>query len=178
MTDNTNTPDPAIRRGVSENGLALIKRFEGFSATPYLCPAGKWTIGYGHVISPHLLRGPVTIEEAEALLKNDLVAVESAINRLVTAPLTQNQFDALCSLIYNIGVGAFAASTLLKLLSSRAHAQHGTDTGSSDSKKLDTGLRRYDEAAKQFLRWVYAGGKRLPGLEVRRQAEMELFEKP
>ncbi|MDX2073502.1 MAG: lysozyme [Alphaproteobacteria bacterium] len=140
---------------ISENGLLLIKRFEGFSATPYLCPAGKLTIGYGHVLAPHLLRGPVTIKEAEKLLLADLAPVEAAINRLVVAPLTQNQFDALCSLTYNIGVGAFAKSTLLRLLNTTNHQPSTTN---------------------QFSRWVYGGGKRLAGLEKRRRAEMELFQ--
>ena len=191
---------PFMPHTISEEGLALIKRFEGFAAKPYLCPAGKWTVGYGHVLAPQSVipapergsrvtntgltnnpRSPrktgMTEEEAEILLLQDLAPVESAINRLVTVPLSQNQFDALCSLVYNIGVGAFARSTLLRLLSSRAHAdRHGTDTEPSHARELDTGLRRYDEVSDQFLRWIYAGGKPLPGLKNRRRAEKDLFD--
>ncbi len=161
---------------LSAEGIALIKKFEGFSATAYLCPAGKWTIGYGHLLPSPLGGGqgwghprsdsannaplptsPLMGEEdAEKLLKDDLAPVEAAINRLVTVPLTQNQFDALCSLTYNIGVGAFAGSTLLKLLN-LANQRHAT--------------------TNQFHRWIYGGGKVLSGLVARRRCESELFEK-
>ncbi len=142
---------------LSAEGIALIKKFEGFSATAYLCPAGKWTIGYGHVLEFSPLKGDeISENEAERLLLLDLQPVESAINRLVTVPLGQNQFDALCSLTYNIGVGAFAGSTLLKLLN-LGNQQHAT--------------------INQFHRWIYGGGKVLSGLVVRRRCESELFEK-
>lgn len=138
---------------ISPAGIALIKQFEGFSATPYQCPAGKWTIGYGHVLPSQT--SPILGEKmAEKLLLTDLAPVESTINRLVKVRLTQGQFDALCSLVYNIGTGAFAASTLLMLLNARSR-----------------------NTSKQFLRWIYAGKQPLTGLIRRRQAEKEMFDK-
>jgi len=138
---------------ISPSGIALIKKYEGFSPCIYVCPAGKPTIGYGHVVDAS---GPETITEAEAetLLLADLQPVIRTINCLVTVPLSQNQFDALCSLVYNIGTGAFSRSTLLRLLN-------------SDTSK----------ASSQFLRWIWGGGKILPGLRKRRLEERELFEK-
>lgn len=157
---------------ISEQGIALIKKFEGFSAQAYLCPAGKWTIGYGHVLPQHALRRQVTIEQADKLLRKDLAPVETAINRLVKAKLTQNQFDALCSLTYNIGVGAFARSTLLKLLQLSSRM---AETGPCYDQPLQK--MQQDGVAAQFSLWVYGGGKRLSGLVARRKAEKELFEK-
>lgn len=142
---------------ISPTGIALIKQFEGFSRTPYRCPAGKWTIGYGHVIRETGFKiRDSTIDEAqaEALLKNDLQRVEAAVSHFVTVPLSQQQFDALCSLTYNIGISAFSGSTLLRLLNAGDKA-----------------------ASRQFLRWIYAGKQPLAGLISRRQKERELFDK-
>ena len=138
----------------SEQGVALIKQFEGFSPQLYLCPAGKMTIGYGHVVQAGECFSDV-IDEARAhdLLIADLEPVECAIEKLVSVPLNQGQFDALASFTYNLGIGALRSSTLLKLLN-----------------KLD-----YSAAADQWLRWCYAAGKRLKGLEKRREAEQRLF---
>lgn len=140
---------------ISSYGIALIKEFEGFSAQAYRCPAGKWTVGYGHLIGADSLHGAVTEAQAEILLLQDLVPVEAAINRLVTAALTQKQFDALCALIYNIGVGAFARSSLLKA--------------------LNMPMRSMADLDRQWRRWCYANGQKLAGLEARRCAEFELF---
>ncbi len=137
---------------ISEQGIALIKRFEGFSAQAYRCPAGKMTIGYGHVLTPHDDAAPITEPQAHQLLLQDLKPMESAINRLVDVPLSQHQFDALASLVYNIGIGAFAGSTLLR--------------------KLNAGEEGVE---KEFLRWVYAGKTPLPGLVTRRREESLLF---
>ena len=138
---------------VSPAGLALIKRFESFSANPYRCPAGKLTIGYGHVISMmDRLIPPITVAQADALLAADLSWVEEDLNAL-PLPLTQGQFDALASLTYNIGRGAFAGSTLKKRL--LAHDMSG--------------------AADQFPRWVRANGKMRLGLVNRRIEEMRMF---
>jgi len=138
----------------SEQGLALIKQYEGFSAVPYICPAGKNTIGYGHVIhAGENFPNPISENDAKNLLGDDVKIPEQAVNRLVTAQLNQNQFDALISLIYNIGAGAFENSTLLRVLN----------------------LGEYDQAAEQFDRWVYAGGKPADGLIARRGAEKALF---
>ena len=104
-------------RHVTDEGLALIKRFEGFSATPYLCPAGWWTIGFGAVRDPD--SQPVTVstplvteEEAEALLRRDVALAERAVPRLISVPLADGQFDALASFRFNLGPGALQRSTL------------------------------------------------------------------
>jgi lysozyme len=146
---------------ISDQGLTLIKAFEGFSAEPYMCPAGKRTVGYGHVItvaSPlwvHMSSTlPLTKKQAMDLLRQDVCYAEEVINADVKVALTQNQFDALVSFTYNIGAGAFARSTLLKLLNQ------------SD----------YDGASAQFMRWIYIGKKESAGLVRRREAERAMFD--
>jgi len=139
----------------SEQGLALIRQSEGFSAHVYLCPAGKNTIGYGHVIADgeQYPDSGISEQDAETLLIQDVNATEQAINRLVTITINQNQFDALVAFTYNIGAGAFEKSTLLQLLNA------GDSAG----------------AAEQFSRWVYCNGTVLQGLVTRRAAERVLF---
>lgn len=138
----------------ASTGLALIKQFEGLKKQAYICPAGVLTIGYGST-GPHVKRGMVITEaQADALLAQDLVRFERAVNALGVS-LTQNQFDALVAFAFNVGVGAFASSTLVKLL-----------------KQGDT-----KGAAAQFGRWTKADGKTLPGLVRRRAAEAALFSK-
>ena len=136
----------------SEQGIALIKQCEGFSAKPYLCPAGKNTIGYGHVIRPGEYFNIISEPDAEKLLMNDVKEPEQAINRLVTAEINQNQFDALVSFIYNVGAAAFENSTMLRLINAENPI-----------------------ASAQFDRWVYANGMPLNGLIARRAAEKALF---
>ena len=139
---------------ISETGIELIKKFEGCVLKAYKCPAGVWTIGYGHTAG--VKKGQtITKTEAENYLKQDLNKYELTVNNLVNVPLNQNQFDALVSFCYNLGAGNLKSSTLLKLLN-----------------KED-----YIGAAEQFDRWVYAGGKKLSGLVKRRAAEKELFKK-
>lgn len=140
---------------VSEQGLALIRQFEGFSTIPYICPAGKETIGFGHVIKAEewFAAEGISQEQANILLKQDVSVAERAIRRFVTTAVTQGQFDALASFIYNIGSKAFEKSTLLRYL----------NTGKPDA------------AASEFGRWVYAGGRKIPGLIRRRAAESLLF---
>lgn len=134
-------------------GINLIKQWEGWRARAYRCPAGVWTIGYGHTHTAK--RGMViTKKEGERLLRRDLQVYENCVRRLVKVPLNQNQFDALVSFTYNVGRGAFSQSTLLRVLNQG----------------------NYSETARQFLRWVHGGGKKLPGLESRRNAERKLFE--
>jgi GH24 family phage-related lysozyme (muramidase) len=144
----------------NEAGLVLIRTWEGFRAKPYLCPAGVWTIGYGTTRLPD--GKPVTadtpaIDEvtATAWLAAHLKETEAAIMRLVEVPISANQFSALASFVYNVGVGAFAGSTLLK--------------------KLNRG--DYERAAREFGRWRYARGNVVLGLVRRRAAERALFEK-
>jgi len=136
----------------SKKGIELIKKYEGLKLKAYKCSAGVWTIGYGH--TKNVKQGDVITEgQAEILLIYDLFDFENCIKKNVTIPLTQNQFDALVSLCFNIGCGNFLKSTLLK--------------------KLNEG--KIAEAAKEFLKWNKADGKELAGLTKRRQEEMELF---
>ena len=140
---------------ISEKGLELIKQYEGFCPTPYLCPAGKLTIGYGHVIAfgEKFSDGIITKEKAEMLLKQDVSVVEKTLDNLVITQLLQNQFDALVSFIYNVGSKAFEKSTLLRLL---------------NENKLDL-------ATEEFSKWVFAGGVVQKGLIRRRSAEKLMF---
>lgn len=139
----------------SDAGLALIKRFEGFQAVWYTCPAGKATIGFGHVKrSGDGIEAPISLEFATALLRQDAAHAENNIRTFVAVPLAQHEFDALVALTFNIGIGAFGKSTLLTMLNADDRAG----------------------AAKQFDRWVKAGGETLPGLVKRRAAERALFE--
>lgn len=140
------------RYEVSREGLDLIKSFEGFESEAYLCPAGVWTIGYGHTRG--VKKGDIiTEQEAEKRLKEDVKKAEDAVNKYVHVQLTQNQYDALVSFVYNVGEGNFENSTLLK--------------------KLNSG--DYNGVRNEFGRWVYASGKRLRGLEKRRVKEKALF---
>lgn len=140
-------------QNLSAAGLALLKAHEGFRAQVYQDSAGHPTIGFGHKLLPgeNFPQG-VALDEAERLLKRDTEKAQTAIRSLVKVALTQSQFDALASLVYNIGVSAFAGSTLLKLLNQGFYAA----------------------AAEQFLQWKYAGGK--PILLSRRIREKALFE--
>jgi len=134
----------------SQRGIDLIKRHEGLSLEAYLCPANKWTIGYGHTRTAHE-GDKITERLAEELLKQDLKFTEIRVNALTAdLDLKQNQFDALVSFAFNVGCAAFAKSTLLKRI------REGADN---------------EEISKQFNRWVYAGGKKLNGLIKRRQDE-------
>lgn len=142
-------------KNISDNGIRLIKNFEGCRLTAYKCPAGIWTIGYGHTGSNVVQGKTITQEEAEKLLKMDLIVHCNNVSKLVKVPLNQNQFDALVSFEFNVGYGNFASSTMLKLLNQG----------------------KYTDAANQFGRWIYANKKVLPGLVKRRSAEKELFVK-
>lgn len=141
----------------SKRGINLIKQCEGLRTRAYRCPAGHLTIGYGHTGPDVKVLSTVTEAEAEALLITDLHTAEAAIVRFIKPALTQNQYDALVSLIFNIGVNAFGNSTLLKKVNRNP----------------------YDPAIEhEFKRWVFAQRKKLPGLVVRRQKEAELYFTP
>ena len=101
----------------AQKGLELIKHFEGCELTAYKCPAGVWTIGYGHIkgVSEGMT---ITQEQAEQMLLDELVEYENYINELVSVDLSQNQFDALVSWVYNLGPSNLRSSTLLKVLNS------------------------------------------------------------
>lgn len=140
----------------SQAGVNLIKSFEGFSFTAYKCPAGVWTVGYGHT-GPEVIEGSrVTEQQAEKILKKDLEAAENAVTNLVKIPLTQHQFDALVSFTYNNGQGALCYSTLLK--------------------RLNSGEEPCSVAKEEFPRWVKGEGNEvLNGLVRRRASEVQLF---
>ena len=144
-------------RRINAAGLELIKSFEGFRATTYTCPGGKPTIGWGHVIQPgESFVEPISPAQGLSILARDLAQAEAAVERLVTAPLTDNQFAALVSFTFNLGRGNLATSTLRAKLNAGDHAG----------------------AAAEFGRWVKARGQVLPGLVRRRAAERELFLTP
>lgn len=144
---------------ISENGLSLIKRFESLKLTAYKCPAGVWTIGYGH--TKNVYEGKkITEKEANELLAQDVFIVESAINKFVNVSINQNQKDALVSFVFNVGSNNFRSSTLL----------------------LKINKSDFVGAANEFLRWNKARDKtgklrELAGLTTRRNAEKLLFEK-
>lgn len=140
---------------LSDEGLELIKRFEGLRLAPYHDDVGYPTVGYGHLLSKQkwadLNQWPtIQQEDADALLRQDVARFESAVARLIRVPLSQGQLDALVSFSFNLGAGALQASTLRRVIN-RGH---------------------YHEAPRQLLRWVFAGGRRLRGLVRRREAEV------
>ena len=102
---------------IGQKGIDLIKHFEGCELNAYKCPAGVWTIGYGHIkgVSEGM---SITQEQAEQMLLDELKEYENYINELVTVNLSQNQFDALVSWVYNLGPANLQSSTLLKVLNS------------------------------------------------------------
>lgn len=133
----------------------LIKSFEGLELEAYLCPANIWTIGYGH--TGDVKEGDtITKAEADELLEKDLEKFRGGVNRCVKVPVNENQFGALVSFAYNVGIGSLQSSTLLKLLNAGD----------------------YDAAADQFPRWNKSGGKVLTGLTRRREAERAVFLTP
>ena len=141
-----------MSRQINQAGLDLIKNFEGLRLQAYICPGGIWTIGYGHTkdVRPGQY---IKQSQAEVYLRQDLERFEAAVERIVRYPLTDNQFAAVVSLTFNIGEAALARSTI--------------------AKYLNQGM--LSQAALQFDRWVYAGGKKLQGLVRRRRAEQQLF---
>lgn len=137
---------------ISDKGLNLIKNAEGCSLISYKCPAGVWTIGYGH--TKEVKEGmKITSHEAIEFLKEDCKNVECYLSGL-GLDLNQNQFDALVSFVYNVGVGNFSRSTLLN--------------------KIRVGAS-VDEIKAEFRRWIYASGKVQRGLVNRREREIDLF---
>lgn len=141
----------------SRDGIALLKKWEGCRLKAYLDPVGIWTIGYGHTSAaglPKVAAGLIiTRQEAEDILVRDLVQYESAVAKALTRSASQPQFDAMVSLCFNIGPGAFAGSTVVRKFNA------GDVAGAADAFRL----------------WNKAGGKVLPGLEFRREDERKLF---
>ena len=137
----------------SPTGRAMIAGFEGLRLTAYQDIVGVWTIGYGHT-GPDVKPGlAITRQQADQLLVNDLARFERGVNALVTVRLNQNQFDALVSFSYNLGLSSLQGSTLLRLLNAG----------------------NFQAAADQFPRWNRAGGKEVAGLTRRRAEERKLF---
>ena len=140
-------------------GIALIKRFEGFRAEPYRCPAGVPTIGYGATFYPGgkkvtMSDKLITESEATSLLTNMLTRFEQYVDSYCVDTVTQNQFDALVSFCYNLGPANLKASTLLKKVNANPN---------------DPTIRA------EFMKWTKAGGRTLRGLVTRRTAEADLY---
>jgi lysozyme len=141
---------------LSSKGMLLLEEFEGFRDKAYKDSAGIWTIGFGTIKYPTgvpVKQGDTcTREEARLYKVNDLKWVYEALQS-VKVPLNQNEYDALCSFVYNVGATAFKQSTLLRVL--------------NQSKRAD--------AANEFMKWTRAGGKVVQGLVNRRAKEKALF---
>ena len=147
-----------MKMTISPDGLKLLREHEGVRKDVYLDPIGLPTGGVGHLLKgDEIEKFPVgTIlsdEQVDEWLRQDVREAEEAVERLVSARLTQNQFDALVSFVFNVGSGNFERSQLRRLLNAG----------------------KVDLAAQQFNRWVFAGGRRFRGLERRRGDEAELF---
>ena len=144
-----------MTRRINAAGLALVKNFEGCQLKPYKCPAGVWTVGYGST-GPHVKPGKaISMAEAEALLREDLERFEKGVAS-ACGEATDNQFAAMVSLAFNVGLGNFLRSTVL-----RKHL---------DGDKIG--------AALSFALWNKAAGKVLAGLTRRRAAEAKLYSTP
>ena len=149
---------------IPQAAIALAKRFEGFerkvkrgieiTAVPYICPAGFWTIGYGHLCDPK--HSPITEAEAEVYLARDLQSALAATLRYcpVLATEPESRLAAIVDFTFNLGAGRLQTSTLRRRINQR-------DWGA---------------AATELRRWVYGGGKVLPGLFARREAEISLLD--
>ncbi len=143
-------------RHLTDEGLALIKRFEGFAPEIYVCPGGWPTIGYGHVVRDHERKrfaGGIDEATAEELLRRDVETAERAVLRLIRVPLADSRFDALGSFAFNLGAGALQRSTLRRKANREEH----------------------DAVPGEFGRWVWAGGRKLKGLIRRREAEAGFY---
>ena len=137
---------------ISQEGLSLIKKFEGCELEAYKCAANVWTIGYGS--TKGVKKGDtISQEEADKLLLHEMEEYEGYINDMVNVDLKQNQFDAMVAWVFNIGPANLKASTLLKVLNAKD----------------------YEGVPAQIKRWNKAGGKVLQGLIRRREAESLLF---
>ena len=145
-------------RRMTDEGLDLIKLYEGYSSSPYLCPAQHWTIGYGAIWGMDDKRvtedhPDINEDQADYLLRRDVKKSEMAVLRHIRVPLEDGQFNALCAFVFNLGSGALQSSTL--------------------RRKINRGA--YIGASNEFPRWVYAGGRKLKGLVRRREHERLMF---
>lgn len=141
-------------RRINQLGLAIVKRYEGMSRHAYKCPAGYWTIGYGHRVKPsERFNEPLTDKSMDQLLESDLSEACKAVQRLIKVPVRDNQFSALVSFTFNLGSGCLQRSVL------RARLNRS----------------EYKEAGQAFMFYVRASGRVLKGLLNRRHDEMMLF---
>lgn len=161
ITDNSEFPasapiSQASATQTSQQGRDNIANFEGVRYAAYSDIGGNLTIGIGHLIHPGdglNAQSVLTDTQVMTLFGNDLANAENTVKTYVTVPLSQGQFDALVDFVFNVGVGAFASSSLLKLINARY----------------------YDVAADEFKKWIYAGKQILPGLVTRREADANLW---
>ena len=140
---------------ISQQGIDLIKRFEGFRSRPYQDSVGVWTIGYGSTRGVTANMQEITEAEGERMLRGAVAVDEKHLALFLPTTLAQDQYDAICSFVYNLGVAAFRNSTLFRVIAATP----------GDSARITA----------EFGRWVYAGGKKLDGLVARRAAEAELY---
>lgn len=143
-------------RHITDSGLQLIKQFEGFSSEIYICPGGYPTIGYGHLVRDDdklFFDGGISKDKADDLLRRDIRSAERAVLRFISVRLSDGQFDALVSFTFNLGAGALQSSTLRRKINRQDH----------------------HEAPAQFKRWVWSNGRKLKGLQRRRNAEAALY---
>jgi len=142
-------------RNINEEGLNLIKEFEGLKLVVYRCSANKKTVGYGHLTSKDVGQ-EITLEQAEAFLLDDVQDAQRAVSGLVQVPLNDNEYSALVCFVFNVGQRHFQESTLLKL--------------------LNKGF--YETVPAQLMRWNKVNGEPMGGLSRRRAAEAKLWTKP
>lgn len=136
-------------------GIRFIQSFEKLRLTPYDDGGGKMTIGWGHLILPSEKFDSITSDQADALFLSDLKQkAENPVNKYVVIAMTQNQFDALVSFCFNVGLGNFHASTLLRMMN----------------------MKNFDATAEEFPKWDHEGGVEVEGLYNRRVAEQNIFE--
>jgi lysozyme len=143
-------------RSITERGLQLIKQHEGCYLTPYLCPAGYPTIGYGHLIAKEeraVFSKGIDEQTALKLLAQDVRRAELAVVAMIRVALTDNQFSSLVSFTFNLGSASLQRSTLRCIVNREEH----------------------EAVPTQIMRWIYAGGRRLKGLIIRRAAEANLY---
>ena len=137
----------------SIEAINLIKIFEGFKGKAYICPAGFRTIGYGHLLTANDKLDNISEKEADRLLYQDIARAQHSVERNIRINLTQGQFDALTSFTFNLGAATLQRSTLRQKINRLEH----------------------EDIPKEFMRWVYSNGRKLPGLVRRREAEIAIY---
>lgn len=138
----------------SKQGLALTESFEGCKLTAYQDVRGRWTIGFGHATADVVAGMTCTLEQAQEWLESDIDWAAKVVTSLVHVSLTQSEFDAITDLVFNIGAGNFAKSTML----------------------TDLNRGNFAMAALEFERWAFADGVKVAGLLRRRYAEKAEFQ--